>query len=308
MDTTRPTGDHLTMLRRLSIAVLALSLPAAACSGDDSGADDAAPTGGTVARGEFSLLAYNVAGLPEGISSSSPEANSPLISPLLNEYDVVVTQEDFDVYTDLLRADATHEFMTEPHPGPRIENPLGRDTALVGDGLNVMSRYPIGEMDRVPWQGCGAASADCLALKGFARTHLELDPLSEIDLYTLHMEAGGEDEALRADDLDELSAFLAAESDGRAVIIGGDWNLHTDEEPDGTEFADFLAETGLIDVCEQVDCGEDADEIDKVVFRSSGDIALVPTSHRFERDVFVDAAGEPLSDHDALRVDFEWEG
>jgi hypothetical protein len=303
------------MKRHLTVVVVALALVAAACSGDDAEETEAASdpdsgdvTGDTVGRGSFSVLAYNVAGLPEGISGSSPEANAPIISPLLNDYDVVLMQEDFDFYTDLLRADADHEFQTEPHPGPEVENPIGRASAAAGDGLNILSVLPIGDLDRVPWEGCGEASADCLALKGFARTTLELHPLSEVDLYTLHMEAGGEDEGLRGDDLDELAAFLAAQSGGRAVIIGGDWNLHTDEEPDATQFADFLDETGLIDVCDEVDCGGDADEIDKIVFRSSNDVILIPTSHRFERALFVDEAGEPLSDHDALHVDFDWEG
>jgi endonuclease/exonuclease/phosphatase family metal-dependent hydrolase len=302
------------MKRHLTVAVLTLALVAAACSGDDSRSsgrsaegDAREATGDTAARGSFSLLAYNVAGLPEGISGSSPEANAPIISPLLNDYDVVLMQEDFDFYTDPLRADAEHEFMTDPHPGPEVENPIDRESAAVGDGLNALSRFPLSEVDRVPWQGCGEASADCLALKGFARTTLELDAGAEVDLYTLHMEAGGEDEALRADDLDELAAYLAEMSEGRAVIIGGDWNLHTDEEPDATQFVDFLAETGLVDVCAEVDCGSDADEIDKVVFRSSRDVVLNPTSHRFERDVFVDDEGEPLSDHDALEVNFDWE-
>ncbi|MEL7210599.1 MAG: hypothetical protein AAGK32_20595, partial [Actinomycetota bacterium] len=223
------------------------------------------------------------------------------------EYDLVLLQEDFDFYTDALRADADHEFQTEPHPGPEIENPIARESAAVGDGLNILSRFPLDGMERVPWQGCGEASADCLALKGFAHTVATIDDGVEVDVYTLHMEAGGPDEALRQDDLDELAEYLAANSAGRAVIIGGDWNLHTDEEPDSTQFDDFLAETGMIDVCEEVDCGADADEIDKIVFRSSNELVLTPTSHRFERDDFVDAAGEPLSDHDALHVDFEWE-
>lgn len=318
MDTAGCSGDDLAMIRRPHVAALALTLAllAAACSGDDSASDgtpgtnedDVEVTGDTVSRASFSLLSYNVAGLPEGISGSSPAANAPIISPLLNDYDVVLLQEDFDFYTDLLRADADHEYMSEPHPGPEVENPIGRESAAVGDGLNNLSRLPIGELDRVPWVGCGEAAADCLALKGFAGTTLELGSIDDIDLYTLHMEAGGEDEELRGDDLDELATYLAERSDGRAVIIGGDWNLHTDEEPDATQFADFLAETGLVDVCEEIDCGADGDEIDKVVFRSSGDVVLTPTSHRFERDVFVDGSGQPLSDHDALHVDFDWEG
>ena len=79
---------------------------------------------------QFTTLAYNVAGLPQGISGSDPERNLPLISPLLNDYDVVLTQEDFDWWTPLaglldfrnyharLRADATHPYRTDVHPGP----------------------------------------------------------------------------------------------------------------------------------------------------------------------------------------------
>ncbi|MCB9387931.1 MAG: endonuclease, partial [Microthrixaceae bacterium] len=36
--------------------------------------------------GEFSVLSYNVAGLPQGISGSDPETNLALISPRLNDY------------------------------------------------------------------------------------------------------------------------------------------------------------------------------------------------------------------------------
>ncbi|MFM7068139.1 MAG: hypothetical protein ACKOYM_01645, partial [Actinomycetes bacterium] len=46
--------------------------------------------------GEFSLLSYNVAGLPQEISKEQPALHMPLISPRLNPYDVVLTQENFD--------------------------------------------------------------------------------------------------------------------------------------------------------------------------------------------------------------------
>ena len=49
-----------------------------------------APVGTRViARGTFKALTYNVAGLPQGLSSSSPVTNQPIMSPLLNAYDVV---------------------------------------------------------------------------------------------------------------------------------------------------------------------------------------------------------------------------
>ncbi|MEZ5383543.1 MAG: hypothetical protein R2754_17315 [Microthrixaceae bacterium] len=295
---------------RLLFAAAALALiSATACSSND-GASDAAATssdGAATPSGTLAMLTYNVAGLPEGISQSHPEANSPVIGALLGDYDVVLTQEDFGFYTDALRAEASLQHLTVPHAGPEQENPLDRQGVLTGDGLNIMASLPIEEQpDRVPWTECGDDAADCLALKGFARTTLTLADGVTVDLYNLHNEAGGDDDALRADDLDQLVAYLDDNSADRPVIIGGDWNLHTDEEPDATQFQDFLAETGLTDTCDVVDCGDDTHIIDKIVFRSSDDLTLTPTRHEFERERFVDDSGEPLSDHDPLRVDFDW--
>ena len=55
-----------------------------------------------------------------------------------------------------------------------------------------------------------------------------------------------------------------------------------------------------------MDCGADAGDIDKFAFRSGGDTKLIAQSHRFEREKFVRDDGEPLSDHDALAVEFRW--
>jgi hypothetical protein len=59
-------------------------------------------------------------------------------------------------------------------------------------------------------------------------------------------------------------------------------------------------------VCDVVDCGADADVIDRFLFRSGDGVELTPTRHSFERETFVDAAGAPLSDHDPLAVDWSW--
>ena len=72
-------------------------------------------------------------------------------------------------------------------------------------------------------------------------------------------------------------------------------------------FDDFLAATGLTDVCGVLDCGTDADRIDKFVFRGGSGVVLEPLDHVFERERFVRPTdGEPLSDHDALHVPFRW--
>ena len=42
--------------------------------------------------GHFNILSYNVGGLPEPISSTKPSKYTKLISPKLNDYDVVNCQ------------------------------------------------------------------------------------------------------------------------------------------------------------------------------------------------------------------------
>src|SRR5829696_5074192 len=82
------------------------------------------------ASGELSVLSYNVAGLPQEISTVNPQEHIPLISPLLEDYDVVLTQEDFDWwvpaldtfdfahYHERLRAQTTHPYASTRWLGP----------------------------------------------------------------------------------------------------------------------------------------------------------------------------------------------
>jgi endonuclease/exonuclease/phosphatase (EEP) superfamily protein YafD len=335
-------------MRTKTIAAVAISvsaLVAAACSSADEASDpgtasdiDSSTTVDAVsegASGEFTLLAYNVAGLPQEISSENPTDHIPLISPLLEPYDVVLTQEDFDWWKPLLdgtdfvnyhqrlRAETTHPYATAPHPGPEVVGLSEEPPRLlqIGDGQGILSRFAFTDEQRVPWTGCfggfdtsDGGAGDCLAMKGFAVVTMTIADGVVVDVYTLHVEAGGseEDQRLQGEDMSQLADFIAEHSVGRAVIVGGDTNLHTDDvHPDGAGgadtvlWADFLAAAGLTDACAATGC-EDTGAIDKVAYRSGGGVELEATSHRFEADTFVDAAGEPLSDHDPLAVGFRW--
>src|SRR5262245_38486329 len=127
-----------------------------------------APTlaGGCAATsGDFTVLSYNVAGLPQEISTENPEEHIPLISPLLEEYDVVLTQEDFDWWIpelnglsfahfhEWLRADTTHPYASAQWPGPAGAgiDPAVRDAPWVGDGLGTLSRMGFADETRVAW-------------------------------------------------------------------------------------------------------------------------------------------------------------
>lgn len=311
------------------VAVLAActSTPAGSETGSTSTSGDIT-TGAEEQSGEFLALAYNVAGLPDILSDSEPAINTPFISPLLNDYDLVLVQEDWltpdpnpsdlVVYHDLLAADARHPYQSVPMPIPFGTDPK-RPQAVLSDGLNRFSWTEFGAMTHVRWEGCfggydtsDGGAADCLALKGFSVARHVLAPGIEVDIYDVHGEAGStdKDQALSAAGFQQLATFINEYSAGRAVILGGDTNLHTDPgDPDATVWDDFQAATDMSDVCAVVDCGADATRIDKFAFRSSEHLTIEPLSHRFEREKFVRPSDKaPLSDHDALAVRFRWTG
>ena len=119
------------------------------------------------------------------------------------------------------------------------------------------------------------------------------------------MEAGrseADDEA-RSAGIDQLLDFMQDYSEERAVIVGGDFNLHTEDEPAASLFARLLAQAELDDVCERLDCDRPG-SIDKFLFRSSDEVSLEARSWRAETDIFVSEGGEPLSDHDPIAVRF----
>ncbi len=124
----------------------------------------------------FTVLTYNVAGLPEGISSSHPPRTSPQISPLLNAYDLVAVQEDF-AYDPLLRADLTFPYQSvkDDTPGEAGEQ-LG---FAFGDGLNTFSKLPFTDFTRVTWDECYGLftnASDCLTPKGLSFERHEFAP------------------------------------------------------------------------------------------------------------------------------------
>jgi hypothetical protein len=285
--------------------------------------------GESTPSGEFSALSYNVAGLPQEVSQENPETNIPLISPLLNDYDLVLTQEDFDWwqpsidrldfvhYHTRLRAQVDHPYQSGRHPGPEavgIDVERDRPQLMVGDGLGFVSRFPFDEFRRVPWKTCGAGAADCLAMKGFGMARMELADGVVIDVYDLHADAGSgeDDKAARVAGFDQLAAYIGEHSAGRPIVLAGDTNLHTEPESDDPRRRDeaalwrsFLERTGLLDVCDALKCAEPG-RIDKFAFKDGDGVELEPLSWVFEVEKFMDADGEPLSDHDALAVRWRW--
>jgi hypothetical protein len=288
----------------------------------DAAADALGDAGGGAGEGELLALTYNVAGLPAPLSGSMPERFMPLIGPLLNDYALVLMQETWltpdpnpgaplRVYHEILVEASEHPYQSEP-----AEVPWGMDasrpTALLGDGLNRFSDFPFDEVIRVPWEECVETASDCLAFKGFSMARTTLDASDpdhpvRVDVYNLHMEAGGsaEDDAARAAGIEQLVEFMRDISDGRAVIVGGDFNLHTDTEPAATQFQGLLDAAELTDACEALDC-DFPGSIDKFLYRSSDELEIRALQWSDESDTFVSDMGEDLSDHPPIAVRFGW--
>jgi hypothetical protein len=281
-------------------------------------------------EGEFSLLTYNVAGLPAEMTKLDPGKHLPIVGSLLNSYALVLTQEDFDWwkpdgagtgldfenYHERLVEKTTHQYRSERHPGIDPAGvPAERLTDVqFGDGLGVLSRFPIEGNRRVSWAGCfggpggrDGGAGDCMALKGFSFTTLTLAEGVTVDLYNVHGEAGTteSDQALQAADFEELARFIGQNSGGRAVIVGGDTNLDAGAA-DAEIWRTFLDSTDLTDACDATDCRGDA-RVDKVAFRSGASVDLDALLHAPHPKRFVDKAKKPLSDHEPLEVRFAWQ-
>ena len=268
------------------------------CGTDDGGTDSNGDSG----QEDFLTLTYNVAGLPEPLSSSQPLVNTPQISPLLNSYDLVLVQEDF-WYHEELTADAEHPYESEP----MWEEP---DLRHMGDGLNRFSAFALGALTRITWIECSGflnCSNDCLTTKGFSVSEVELADGIAVDVYNLHMDAGScdGDVAARRVQTEQLVEEINTRSSGKAVIVAGDTNLKV-SRPDDVVSLDFLLlETGLYDACRFLECGNEM--IDRIMFRSSDSVSLTPLSWELPPE-FVDAEGIDLSDHVPVAVRFSWEG
>ncbi|MFJ9160129.1 jacalin-like lectin [Streptomyces griseoviridis] len=263
------------------------------------------------ATGTFDVLTYNVAGLPEGLSSSHPATNTPLISPRLAPYDIVNVQEDFNYHAALYAGD-NHPYRTATSGG-----------AAIGDGLNTLSSYPFDDFERVRWNAC--TGTNCLTPKGFTLARLRLAEGVYVDLYNAHPNADDTDDALaaRRANITQLSAFIQANSAGNAVIVMGDTNTRYTRA--GDNIRTLVRDNGLTDawvklvrggtepaqgadalLCPTTAPPNTCEVVDKVFYRGSRLVSLDATRYNNDWAAFLDARGGNLSDHFPHTVDFSY--
>ncbi|WP_246002245.1 jacalin-like lectin [Allorhizocola rhizosphaerae] len=284
-------------MKLLGLALLAALLPAAPAS---------AATSGT-----FSVLTYNIAGLPEGWSSGNPSKNTTPIGHRLPAYDIVHVQEDFNYHADLYAAD------THPHRTPTSGG------AGFGDGLNTLSDFPYSDFTRVRWSNCNGT--DCLTPKGFTWSRIRLAEGVHVDFYNVHANAGTStaDLAARRANISQLSRYIATNSAGNAVIVMGDTNTRYTRVEDNIR--DLVSANRLTDawvrqerggvppaagspalVCDEENVTNSCEVVDKILYRGNRFIDLRLMRYHNENAAFVDGEGEPLSDHYPIAAWFSW--
>ncbi|KAE9035815.1 hypothetical protein PR002_g7367 [Phytophthora rubi] len=271
----------------------------------------------SLAENTFSVMSYNVAGLPAILSSGNPSENSVEIGKRISNWDVVNVQEDFN-YHAYIYSENKHLYRTATSGGVPL-----------GDGLNTLSNFSfsnITDLTRTKWEDCSTFDgADCLTPKGFTFVEIQLADGVTFDLYNLHADAGvtDADEAARAANLAQLSEYITANSAGNAVVVMGDTNTRYTRADD--TIRGFVEGLGLTDgwvqyvrngvyptkgadaiVCDASNMTNTCEVVDKIVFRGSNYVTLTLENWNNENAAFLDDDGNMLSDHPPILSTFSW--
>ena len=271
----------------------------------------------------------NVAGLPIPALFSPGHKIVPAaerkLGKMLNESgaDVVCVQEDFQ-YHDLLAAQMkNYPYRTFTSGGIPL-----------GDGLNIFSKYPLYNVERVTWEtfsGILTNDNDGLTPKGFLKCTLDVNGIL-LDLYDIHTDAYKtmEDQLAKKAQFIQLRDYVDAHSAGRPVLITGDFNctLHTyyyaefyETMIDGAGFSDVWAEVSnggnylrgsdAQDVIARYNAQYNDqfkgywDSYERLVYRDAGGVSVTPTEHRYT--FYTDRPDKPqaLSDHAVMTCTLE---
>lgn len=261
--------------------------------------------------GAFATLSYNIAGLLEPFSSSNPDVNTPIISCKIKGYTLVNVQEDFNYHAALYDTCDDHIYRSPTSGGMGI-----------GSGLNTLSYLSYTDWFRGDWDACNGV--DCLTPKGWTHARVRLAEGVHVSLYNLHTQAQTEsaDLAARRDNILQLLDSIEAQSPTDAVIVMGDTNTRYTRS--GDNIREFLKH-GFTDVWisnvrqGSVPAADDnalmsctdtssagCEIVDKVLFRSNAQVSLSALSYLVDSVTFRDSAGNQLSDHYPVIVNWSY--
>ena len=271
---------------------------------------------------KLTIMCSNVAGLPIPSMFSDDgkvvHKTQKIIGQLLNESgaDIVCVQEDFQYHSILAEQMTNYPYTTYTSGG-----------VPVGDGLNIFSKYPIYNVDRVAWEefnGILDAANDGLTPKGMLKCTVDVNGVLA-DVYDIHLDAYGslEDNLAKKAQLIQLCNYIDANSEGRPVAITGDFNvtLHGDITAelypvmiegagfsdgwtlfcnDGVYFTNYISqeETDFYDAKWGGYYWGRWDSVERLLFRDGDGTRLSVTDFKYVN--LNDLAGQPVSDHSSM--------
>lgn len=283
----------------------------------------------TTSRGSaeaFSLLTYNIKGLPPLVLEDAGPARIIDISQHLKGYDLVMLQEVF-AYRDLVQSTARPMNWFD---GPAAQFSWKLLPALIplylpcklsqfcempsSAGLAVMTFHPALHSSLLvshrfaDCHGILKSSNDCMAAKGLVGIAVSVGK-HQIHVYTTHLDAGrgSDDQLAREQQLIELAQAIKKYSQGHALLVGGDLNLQRADRRDMTMLATFLEATNLTNsgAFENPDCNFGCKGLDYILYRSGGHTRVsIGSTSKSQADQFIDSKGDALSDHPPLVVTF----
>lgn len=323
----------VTLILILSLSILFAAQESAKCNTDPSSTKESVDQTNTA--GQFSVLSYNIDGLPQIIQSiddglfnfhprnpgGHPGLYTPIIGVKAGDYDIVNVQEDFNSHNALYKTDK-HPYRTKTSGG-----------AGFGSGLNTLSRFTfVDDVVRVTWNTRNSTDGNNLTPKGFTLQHVRLAEGVYLDVYNLHTCAGTSKSALEArrDNIDQIVKYIRANSDGNAVLVFGDTNCrYTRAEDNIRNLLNLMdgdawvklqknntppasgADALVWDAASHYSTPLTSDRfgseyVDKIFYKSNKYIQLAPISYDIPDAKFRDKSGNMLSDHYPISAVFQY--
>lgn len=161
------------------------------------------------------VLTFNMMGLPQPLGGDETRYDD--IAAAIRDYDIVTVQEAFT-------KSARDALASTPFPYQKYGNFGVLPGQRLGDGLVVLSKFPIVSTAFTTYEGC--YWTDCLARKGALLVRLDVQGV-EVDVYTTHLQSMLDDpdgRATRAKQVGELGAFIRRTARGNPALVLGDFN------------------------------------------------------------------------------------
>ena len=279
----------------------------------------------TAQTGSFSVLCYNVAGLPDisfitGGTRDVP-ANQRAIGAFVSEkgYDIFAAQEDFGYHDELVSTLKGYNYST-----------FHRGIVPFGDGTSTFTKsFPMYNEKHIQWNslyGIADDGADQFSTKGITYTCVNVAPNVYIDFYNIHADAYGDAGSLaaRRDNFTQLRDLINGRDTDRAVIVTGDFNAYLFNDASGLK--ELLIEgAGLKDAWVEIENNGDYDDcsrwtaemgegwtgkwgrwdsVERFLYKDGCGVTL--TAEDFGYLHVYNANGEDCSDHAAAEAVFSY--